>query len=310
MYPYANEQDALYDVLRLSKGMTYKAAISGINSGGGKAVIIADPKTQTNEVLFRSFGKFVNSLGGKYITAEDVGTSAKCMEWIHSETKYVTGIPAYFGGTGDPSPVTAHGVFVGIKASLKKAKGSDSLRGVKIGIEGAAGHVGSNLCRELYEQGAILFVSDIQEEPLKKIASEYKATIVKPGNLCSMELDVYAPCALGAIINDATIPKLKCAIIAGAANNQLKEEAKHSDELKKMGILYAPDYVINAGGLLNVYSEVAGGGTKHAWEKTENIYNTLLHIFDIADKNIISTAMAAAQIAEKRINDVSSLNLW
>ncbi len=305
MYPYANEQDALYDVLRLSRGMTYKAAVSGINLGGGKSVIIADPKKHTSEALFRTFGRFINSLNGKYITAEDVGTNTTCMEWIYQETKHVTGIPTYFGGTGDPSPVTAHGVFVGIKASLKKVKGSDDLRGIKVGVEGAAGNVGRNLCRELYENGAVLFVSDINEEGLEKIVSEYKGKVIKTGELCAMDLDVYAPCALGAILNDETIPKLKCPIIAGAANNQLKEEVKHGDELKKLGILYAPDYVINAGGLLNVYSEFTGGGTQHAWEKTEAIYYTLLNIFDMAEKSNISTAMAAAKIAEKRIHEVS-----
>lgn len=306
MYPYAREEDAIEDVLRLSRGMTYKAAVANLNLGGGKSVIIGDPKKDATETLFRAFGRFINGLSGRYITAEDVGTCPKHMEWIREETEYVVGIPTYFGGSGDPSPVTAHGTFVGIKAAVKKVFGKDNLQGIKVAVEGV-GHVGYPLCKELHEAGAKLYVSDVNNEALQRVAKEFDATIVKGEDLYKLDVDVYAPCALGATINDKTIPMLKCKIIAGAANNQLKEEEKHGLELLKRGILYAPDYVINAGGLINVYSEIAGGGLEHAWALTSEIYNTLSRIFDIAEKEKISTAVAARRIAEKRIEAVGKL---
>lgn len=305
MYDYKSEEEAINDVLRLSKGMTYKAAVAGLNLGGGKSVIIGDPKKLASEALFRAFGRFVNSLGGRYITAEDVGTNVSFMEWILQETRHVTGIPTYLGGSGDPSPVTAHGTFVGIKAAIKKVKGRDDLNGIKIAVEGAAGNVGSHLCDELCKAGAKLFVSDINQEALKLAAAKCKAEIVDIDKLYDLDVDVYAPCALGATVNDQTISRFKCPVIAGAANNQLKVEAKHSEELKKRGILYAPDYVINAGGLINVYSELCGGGSDHALDKTENIYNTLLKVFELAEKENITTSEAAKRMAEKRILSVS-----
>lgn len=304
MYPYASEDEAITDVLRLSKGMTYKASVAGLNLGGGKSVIIGDPKQLTSEAFFRTFGRFVNSLNGKYITAEDIGTSVRSMEWVRQETNYVTGIPTYFGGSGDPSPVTAHGTFVGIKAALKKVKGSDSLAGIKVAVEGI-GNVGYHLCKELFENGAKLYVADVDAAATKRAADEFKATVVKCEELFGLDVDVYAPCALGATVNDKTIPQFKCSIIAGAANNQLKDESKHGVELKKKGILYAPDYVINAGGLINVNTEIEGGGKDHAWEKTENIYNTLLEIFNLAEKENISTAVAANKMAETRLQKIT-----
>lgn len=307
-YNYQSEDDALFDVLRLSRGMSYKAAVANLNLGGGKSVIIGDPKKIKSEKLFRAFGRFVDGLKGRYITAEDVGTNLECMEWIYQETKHVVGIPTYFGGSGDPSPVTAQGTFVGIKASLKKAKGNDNLAGVKIAVQGAAGHVGYPLCQKLYNSGAKLYVSDTNEEGLKKLANEMKAEIVGLDNIYGLDVDVYSPCALGATVNDKTISQLKCSIIAGSANNQLLDVEKHGAELKKRGILYAPDYVINAGGLINASSEVFGGGTDHAWTKTEEIYNTLLKIYDIADRENISTAIAADKMAEQRIKDISNLS--
>jgi leucine dehydrogenase len=203
--------------------------------------------------------------------------------------------------------VTAHGVFVGIKSALKKTKGMDNLSGVKVAVQGAAGHVGFSLCKELYENGAKLYVSDFNDEGLKKLVKEMKAEVVGPDDIYGLDVDVYAPCALGATINDKTISQFKCSIIAGSANNQLLDEKKHGVELKKRGILYAPDYVINAGGLINVSSEVYGGGTDHAWAKTEEIYSTLLKIYDIADAENISTAAAAGKMAEQRISDISNL---
>lgn len=300
MYPYANEEDAIEDVLRLSRGMTYKAAIANLNLGGGKSVIIGDPKKDASEALFRAFGRFVNGLSGRYITAEDVGTCPKHMEWIRQETKYVVGISTYFGGSGDPSPVTAHGTFMGIKAVVKQALGKESLQGIKIAVEGV-GHVGYPLCRELHDAGAILYVTDIHEESLQRVVREFGATVVKGADFYKLDVDVYSPCALGATINDETIPLFKCKAIAGAANNQLKDETKHSVELKKRNILYAPDYVINGGGLINVYSEIAGGGLEHAWALTSEIYHTLMHIFEISEKEKIATADAARRIAEARI---------
>jgi leucine dehydrogenase len=301
-YPYSKEEDALTDVLRLSKGMTYKAAISGLDLGGGKAVIIGDPQKIGSEAFFRAFGRFVNSLNGRYITAEDVGTTVRDMDWIRRETSHVTGVSSHIGGSGDPSPFTAHGIFVGIKAGLKKQKGNDSVSGVKVAVQGV-GHVGYYLCKELHEQGAKLYVSDINEEAIKRVVNEFKAEVIKGDSIYSADVDVYAPCALGATINDNTIPMFKCSVISGAANNQLLE-TKHGDMLQKAGILYAPDYVVNAGGLLNVNAEIHGGGTKLVLAQIENIYHTLLHIFDIANKESVSTAVAANHFAEKRIAEV------
>ena len=305
-YPYANTDDAIKDVLRLSKGMTYKAAVSNLNLGGGKAVIIGDPKKLASEAFFRAFGRFVEGLSGRYINAEDVGTNTRFMEWVSQETEYVTGIPEYFGGSGDPSPVTAHGTFVGIKAALKKVKGKDSLKNVKIAVQGI-GNVGYYLCKELYEAGAKLYVQDINKEAVKRAVAQFKATEVTEDKLYGLDVDVYAPCALGATINDKTIPKFKCPIIAGAANNQLAIAEKHSVALKKAGILYAPDYVINAGGLINVSAEVYGGGHEHVMAQVDNIYNTLLNIFDTAEKEKITTHAAANRIAEARIKSVSAV---
>jgi leucine dehydrogenase len=310
-YPYATEEDALFDVLRLSRGMSYKAAVAGLNLGGGKSVIIGDPKKLGTEALFRAFGRFVATLGGRYITAEDVGTNTRTMEWAYSaatiDKPFIVGIPAYLGGSGDPSPVTAHGTFVGIKSALKKVKGNDGLKGVKVAVEGI-GNVGYHLCKELHQEGAKLFVSDVNADAVNRAVKEFGATAMDVAAIYGADVDVYAPCALGATVNDKTIPQFKCKIIAGAANNQLLVEAKHGMELKNRGILYAPDYVINAGGLINVSTEVYGGGAESAWHKTEEIYNTLLNIYAVAEKENISTAEASKHIAEKRINDVSQTN--
>lgn len=305
MYPYASVDDALEDVLRLSKGMTYKAAVANLNLGGGKAVVIGDPKKHTTEALFRTFGRFVQSLSGRYITAEDVGTNTRVMEWIGQETDYVTGIPEYFGGSGDPSPFTAHGIFCGIKAAWKKTTGKDSLTGAKIAVQGI-GNVGYNLCKELHHAGAILFLNDVNKEALEKAATEFNATIVNDKEIYGLDVDIYSPCALGATINDHTIDQLKCSIIAGAANNQLALESKHGVALQKAGILYAPDYVINAGGLINVSSEIYGGGQSYTMAQIENIYNTLLHIFQLSEKESLSTAVAANKIAEQRLTAISN----
>ena len=306
MWNYKKESDALKDVLRLSKGMTYKAAVAGLDLGGGKAVIIGDSKTMKNEYLFRSFGRFVQGLGGRYITAEDVGTSVSDMEWVRIETEYVTGISRALGGGGDPSPVTALGTFTGMKACVKKVFGSDSLKERKIAIQGV-GHVGTYLVELLHKEGAKLYISDIDEDKLKSVAKKYACKVVNNSKIYELEVDIFAPCAMGGIINDKTIPKLKCAIIAGAANNQLEKEKKHGKALLDKGILYAPDYVINAGGIINIYNELQGYNREKALSQTENIYQILTEVLDYAEKEGVPTPVASNIYAEERIKAVRSL---
>jgi leucine dehydrogenase len=306
MWNYKNEEEALIDVLRLSKGMTYKAAASGLNLGGGKAVIIGDSKTQKTESLFRAFGQFVNSLNGRYITAEDVGTSVTDMEHIFMETPWVTGIPKDFGGSGDPSPYTAHGVLMGIKASIKFHMGADSLEGIRVAVQGL-GNVGYNLVKYLVEEGSLVTVSDIDSEKIKNIQKQYPSIkAVGPDEILFTECDVLAPCALGAIINDQTIQKIKCKVVAGGANNQLAEP-KHGEQLKELGILYAPDYVINAGGLMNVFVELEGYSHERAFEKTKRVFDNCWKVFEIAKKENIPTHLAADRLAEMRINSIGHL---
>ena len=306
MWNYKSEADALNDVLRLSKGMTYKAAISGLNLGGGKAVIIGNSKRDKSEALFRKFGRFVNNLNGKYITAEDVGTSTKDMEFVKMETDYVSGLPESMGGGGDPSPVTAYGTYMGIKASAKEMWGNDNLAGKKISVQGV-GHVGQHLVKLLSEEKAKIFVCDIHEEPLHQMVAEYGVEVVPPEMIYDIDVDIYAPCALGATVNDDTIGRLKCAIIAGAANNQLADTDAHGEMLLKKGILYAPDFLINAGGLINVSSELSGYNRQRAMRATEKIYDVTLQIFKTAKEQKITTQTAAMRIAEKRIADIGKL---
>lgn len=306
MWDYKKESDALTDVLRLSQGMTYKAAVAGLDLGGGKAVIIGNSKTMKNEFLFRSFGRFVDGLAGRYITAEDVGTSVSDMEWVRHETKYVTGISRALGGSGDPSPVTALGTYVGIKACLKRINGSDSLEGIKIAVQGM-GHVGQNLLKLLSDAGAKLYISDIDEKKLKMATKEIKAKVINSDDIYGLDVDIFTPCALGGIINDETIPKFRCKIIAGAANNQLEKERKHGKDLLEKGILYAPDYVINAGGLINVYNELQGYNREKALAQAEGIYNILSEVLDVAEKEGVPTPVASNKYAEERINNKRKL---
>lgn len=305
MWNYKSEDEALVDVLRLSKGMTYKAAAAGLNLGGGKAVIIGDPKTQKSEGLFRAFGQFVNSLNGKYITAEDVGTSVGDMECIFMETPWVTGIPKDFGGSGDPSPYTAHGVLMGIKASAKWQLGTDNLSGMRVVVQGL-GNVGTNLVKYLVEEGAKVTVSDIDPEKVKKHVDQYKVTAANPDQILFTECEVLAPCALGAIVNDNTIQKLKCKVISGGANNQLAEP-RHGDQLREIGILYAPDYVVNAGGLMNVFVELEGYSPDRAFDKTRKVYDNCLKVFEIAKRDNVGNHTAADRLAEERINTIGKL---
>lgn len=305
MWNYKTEEEALIDVLRLSKGMTYKAAAAGLNLGGGKAVIIGDPKTQKSEGLFRAFGQFVNSLNGKYITAEDVGTGVQDMEYIFMETPWVTGIPKDFGGSGDPSPYTAHGVLMGIKAAAYEKFGSEVLKGKKVAVQGL-GNVGSNVVKYLVEEGAQVVVADIDKTRVDQCVQKFKVQSAGPEEILSVDCDILAPCALGAVINDNTISKLKCKVIAGGANNQLAE-ARHGDQLTELGILYAPDYVVNAGGLMNVFVELEGYSPDRAFDKTRKVFDNVLKVFSIAKEEKIGTHKAADRLAEKRMADIGRL---
>lgn len=307
MWPYATEAEALTDVLRLSRGMTYKAAVAGLNLGGGKAVIIGDSRKDKGEAMMRRFGKFVNSLGGKYITAEDVGIGTRDMEYVNMETKHVTGIPPALGGSGDPSPVTAFGVYMGMKAAAQERWGNDSLGGKKIIVQGV-GNVGSHLVDYLVKEEAKVSICDIYEDRIALVTKKHSGVTVVDGNtIFNLDMDIYAPCALGATVNDATLSTMKCSIICGAANNQLADETKHGKIVMEKGILYSPDYVVNAGGLINVYSEVAGFGTDYAMKQAENIFATTASIFALSKKENIPTYLAANKTAEKRLAGIAHI---
>jgi leucine dehydrogenase len=305
MWAYNNEVEALTDVLRLSRGMTYKNAISGLNLGGGKAVIIGDARTMKSESLMRRFGKFVNSLGGKYITAEDVGISPLDMTWVNMETNHVVGLP---GKSGDPSPVTAYGVYVGMKACAKEQFGSDSLSGKKVAVQGV-GHVGEYLVQSLRKEGAEVYITDIHEPTLKRVADTYGAKVVGLDEIYDIEMDIYAPCALGATINDDTLGRLKCSIIAGAANNQLKQEDIHGQVVMNRGIIYAPDFALNAGGVINCYSEVKGYNSEWAMKKAEEIYQTIGNIVIRSKAENVPAYKIANKMAEERIEAIGKVKL-
>ena len=300
MWNYANEWEALNDVLRLSRGMTYKAAITGLDLGGGKAVIIGDAKTQKTPEMMRKFGDFVNSLSGRYITAEDVGMETADMDTVRDVTPYVTGISESRGGSGNPSPVTAFGVYMGMKAAAKYQFGSDKLDGKKILVQGI-GHVGETLVDYLTKEGALVQISDINEARMQEVSAKYGTTIYSGVDLYTADVDIYAPCALGATINDDTVYKIKAKVIAGAANNQLANENIHGPILQERGIVYAPDFLINAGGIINVYAEIAHYDKAEAMRRTENIYNTTLEIFAYAKEHKLTPQKAAMEIAEIRI---------
>ena len=299
---YASEDEAIIDALRLARGMTYKAAVTGLNLGGGKSVIIGDPRVQRREMIFRAHGRFVDSLKGRYITAEDVGTNVEDMDFVQMETNHVAGIASR---SGDPSPVTAYGAYMGIKATAKEKLGTDSVKGMRIAVQGA-GHVGYYLCEMLAEEGARLVVTDIDEERVSRIVRKFGAEAVAPDAIYAVDAPVFAPCALGAIINDKTLPQFKFEVIAGAANNQLAE-TRHGDELQKRNILYAPDYVINAGGLINVYGELNGWSSDRSRRKAGEIYDTLLQLFELSKKEGLPTYEAADKLAERRIEQVATI---
>jgi len=301
MWNYASEEEAIMDALRLARGMTYKNAAAGLNIGGAKAVIIGDSKKDKSEALFRAFGRYVEGLGGRYITAEDVGTCVEDMDYIRMETHNVAGLGSVAGSSGDPSPMTAYGTFKGIKACANAVWGSDSLKGKAIAVQGL-GHVGYALCKLLHDEGAILYVTDISKDNVMQVVKDFSATAVNPEEIYDVNCDIFSPCALGAIINDNTIPRLKCRIIAGAANNQLKEE-RHGDVLERKGILYAPDFIINAGGVINVCDELLEGGynRERAIRKVETIYETVKKVIAISQRDNVPTYKAANTLAEERI---------
>jgi leucine dehydrogenase len=305
-WPYATEQEALLDVLRLSRAMTYKAAAAGLNLGGGKAVIIGDSRKLKSEALFRAYGSFVEGLGGRYITAEDVGTSVDDMEFVRMETRYVTGIARALGGSGDPAPVTALGVFRGMEACLVHRFGDADFGGRKVAIQGL-GHVGTELAALLTEAGAKLHVTDIDERPVKKAVQRFGAVAVAPDEIYDVECDVFAPCALGGTVNDRTLPRLRCPVIAGAANNQLEDEASNGELLQKLGIVYAPDFVINAGGLINVANEIQGYNREKALTEARGIYDIVLQILRLAEEKSIPTQAAAGEMAESRIASIGRI---
>ncbi|KIL45927.1 branched-chain amino acid dehydrogenase [Jeotgalibacillus campisalis] len=303
MWTYDNESAAIEDALRLAKGMTYKNAAAGLNLGGGKTVIIGDPLKDKNEEMFRAFGRYIQGLAGRYITAEDVGTTVMDMDLIHEETDYVTGISPAFGSSGNPSPVTAYGVYRGIKASAMEAFGDDSLEGKTIAVQGV-GNVAFTLCRHLHEEGAKLIVTDINKAAVMRAVEEFGATAVEPNEIYGVECDIFTPCALGAVINDETLEVLKAKVVAGAANNQLKE-TRHGDILHERGIVYAPDYVINAGGVINVADELYGYNRERAMKNVEKIYDNVAKVFDIAKRDQVPSYVAADRMAEERIERMS-----
>lgn len=299
MWTYASEEDAIIDVLRLAKGMTYKNAVAGLNLGGGKTVIIGDPKKDKNEAMFRAFGRYIQGLNGRYITAEDVGTTEEDMNIIYQETDYVTGTSPSYGSSGNPSPATAFGVYQGMKAAAKAAFGSDSLEGKTVAVQGA-GNVAFSLCRYLYEEGARLIVADINKDAVQRTVEAYGAVAIDPADIVKVACDIYAPCALGATINDESIPHMKAKVIAGAANNQLKEP-RHGDALHELGIVYAPDYVINAGGVINISDGLNGYNKERAFQQVAKIYDSITRVLEISQTGGIPAHVAADRLAMERI---------
>lgn len=305
LYDYATEADALRDVLRLSRGMTYKAAVAGLDLGGGKAVIMGDPSIKS-EALFRAFGRHVDSLGGRYITAEDMNTAVEDMDNIRRETRWVTGSAASHGGSGDPSPVTAWGCYHGIRACLEVVYGSPDVSGKTVAIQGV-GNVGYWLARYLHEGGARLVYADINRRNLSRVMEEFGGTVVEGDDIYRTASDVFAPCAIGGIVNPRTIPMLRAPIVAGGANNQLDDEQRDGETLTEKGVTYAPDYVINAGGLINVYSELKGYPREKAMQDAANVFNTIKRVINMAKSESTTSVMAANKVAEQRIEAVGRL---
>ena len=307
MWPYHSEQEALDDVLRLSRGMTYKNAVAGLNLGGGKAVIIGDPSKDKSEALFRAFGQFVDSLGGRYITAEDVGIDVSDMEYVYRETQFVTGVHQVHGGSGDPSPFTAYGTLQGLMATLNRKFGDEEVGKYSYAVQGL-GHVGMEFAKLLKERGAKIFVTDINKARVDQGVAELGVEAVGLDEIYDVDADVYSPCALGGTVNEKTLPRLKAKVICGAANNQLANNAI-GDEVTRRGILYAPDYAVNAGGVMNISLEIDGYNRERAMRMMRTIYHNLGRIFEIADRDGIPTYQAADRLAEERIQVIGKLKL-
>lgn len=303
MWPYESEEEALTDVLRLSRGMTYKSACANTGLGGGKSVIIGDSNTDKTEALFRAMGRFIDTLDGQYITAEDVGVGIRELEWIREETKCVTGLSRESGSSGNPSPFTARGVVRGLRACAEEAFGTSRLDGFHFAVQGL-GHVGGEVVRGLSIVGGFCTVTDISEERRNEFAVLPGVEAVAPDEIYDVDCDFFVPSALGGILNDDTIPRLRCKVVAGASNNQLLED-RHGDQLHERDILYAPDYVINAGGIINVSVELedAGYNERKAVAKIENIYSALKEIFAISRRDGITPSRAADRVAEQRLSD-------
>ena len=305
-WDYASDGDALTDVLRLSKGMTYKAALAGLKVGGGKAVIMGDPKQAKTPDLLGKYGQLVDTLHGRYITAPDVNTTMYDMVDIARETTHVYALPSAQGGSDDPSPFTAYSTYLGIKAAVKKVYGDDSLEGKKIGVEGI-GKVGKYLVDHLRKENAQVYVTDIAQDPLKAIAQQHSVQVATPEEFHDLPMDIYAPCALGATLNDANIARLRCKIVAGAANNQLADEQRHSQLLLDRGIIYAPDYMVNSGGLINIYTEIFGTySQEQAYKNIEPVYEISLEVLNQAEKHQLSPATIAQKLAEQNIKNASN----
>jgi glutamate dehydrogenase/leucine dehydrogenase len=300
-YPFASDDDALADVLRLSRAMTYKAAAAGLDLGGGKAVIIGDPRTVKTEALLRAYGRFIEDLGGRYITAEDVGTTLADIDLIRRETRHAGGASRSLGGSGDPSILTAYGLFAGMRAAALEAWGDVSLAGRRVAIQGV-GKVGSGLARHLLDAGASAVVADVDANAAARLAEEIGVDVVDPDAILSTECDVLSPCALGGALNDRSIPELRCGVVCGAANNQL-ERPEHAAAIAARGIVYAPDYVVNAGGIINISEEFVPGGydPERARRSVARIEDTLTRVFRVGREQNLTAATAADRMAEERI---------
>jgi len=310
MWQYGSEMDAIEDALRLARGMTYKYAAAGVNLGGGKAVIIGDPNRKDREPVFRALGKFINRLGGKYITGEDVGTTLKDMEYIRMETEHVVTLPTYLGGAGDIAPMTALGTIRSMQACCNRVYSSDRLDDKRIAVQGL-GAVGHNVVDQLHELGAKMIVTDIDPYKVDVMVEKYGVDKVDPESIYDVDCDIFCPCALGAIINDDTLDRLRCTIICGSANNQLKEE-RHGDLLEKKGLIYAPDYITNAGGTIYDTDRLGAGGVSHerGREKVTRIYDSMVRVFEIADRDTIPTYLAAERMAEERIEQIAEVKKY
>lgn len=310
MWTYGSEGKAIEDALRLARGMTYKYAAAGVNLGGGKAVVMGDPKRSDREALFRTLGRFINRLGGKYYTGEDVGTTLEDMEYIRMETEYVVTLPTYLGGAGPISPMTAFGVVQAMRACCKEVYGNDELRGRRVAVQGL-GAVGCEVARQLAELGTTVWGTDIDEEKMDRVRREYGVKGTDPQGIYDVECDIFAPCALGGIINDGTIPRLKCKIVCGSANNQLSE-AKHGDLLAERGILYGPDYIVNASGTIYDTDRLGVGGVSHERGRTKvaRLYRTMERVIDISKRDGIPPHRAADRMAEERIRAISEVRKY